>query len=124
MPEAAQQSLFAVITKQPGVVHARLVGPTIGAREVPIITDLVAPAIEKSAGGDLRWVVLDMSSVTFVNSMGLGMCIDFRNRANKAGAKTILYGMNQQLMDLFKMVKVDRLFTIVKDMAELAKYMK
>jgi anti-anti-sigma regulatory factor len=53
--------------------------------------------------------------------MGLGMCIDFRNRVARRKGNAALFGMNQQLTDLFKMVKVDRLFTIAKDAAELAK---
>lgn len=126
MAPEASQSLFADITAHPGVLKVRLIGPTIGAREVPIITDLVVAAIQKqssagSPGSALKWLVLDMSSVTFINSMGLGMCIDFRNRTSKAGGKAILFGMNPQLTDLFKMVKVDRLFQIVGDTGGLGR---
>lgn len=112
--------MFARISEDRGILTVRLVGPSIGQREVPIITDLVGPAIDQ-CGTSLRFMVLDMSQITFINSMGLGMCIDFRNRTNKAGGKSVLLGMNQQLVDLFKMVKVDRLYTIVKDAGELAK---
>lgn len=104
------------------MVNARLVGPSIGQREVPIITDLVSAAIADKGAG-LEFLVLDLSQVTFMNSMALGMCVDLRNRATKAGgkAKVIIMGMNAELTNLFKMVKFDKLFAIVKDGAELKK---
>ena len=123
MPEAAASpSLFAQITPTLGMVTAKLVGPSIGQREVPIIIDLVGAAItEKGAG--LEFLVLDLSQVTFMNSMALGMCVDLRNRATKSGtkAKVIISGMNAELTNLFKMVRFDKLFTFVKDGAELKK---
>jgi len=125
MPEAVSSpSLFAQITPSLGVVNAKLVGPSIGQREVPIITDLVVAAINEKGAG-LEFLVLDLSQVTFMNSMALGMCVDLRNRATKSAAKTkvIICGMNAELTNLFKMVKFDKLFTIVKDAAELKKVM-
>jgi anti-anti-sigma factor len=120
MPEQLSQSVFAHTTFTNGVLAVKLAGPSVGQREVPIITDQVTAAIAPYAAA-VRWLVLDMSDVTFINSMGLGMCIDFRNRVTKSGAKAALVGMNQQLLDLFKMVKVDRLFTILKDGKDMAR---
>ena len=120
MPDDNKQLLFAEVESKAGVITARLISPSIGQREVPIITDIVGPAIDKAPLG-FRWLVLDMSNVTFMNSMALGMCIDFRNRTSKASGKAALFGLNQQLLELFKMVKFDKLFTIAKDRDELAK---
>lgn len=116
MPEVAAtrtspSSLFANIATKPGIVEVKLVGPSIGQREVPIITELVDAALtEKGAG--LESLVLDLSQVTFMNSMALGMCVVFRNRADQVKAKVIITGMNADLRSLFKMVKFDKLFTI------------
>jgi len=122
MPEAPTQQLFADVNALPGVgaLLVKLIGPQIGQREVPIITDMVKAALDKS-GGTLRFLILDFSSITFMNSMGLGMCIDFRNRANKIGGKAIILGATKELGDLFKMVKLDKLYTFVKDTTELGK---
>lgn len=122
MPEQLSQTVFARTMFKDGVLTAKLAGPSIGQREVPIITDQVVGAIAHH-GDAIRWLVLDMSDVTFINSMGLGMCIDFRNRIAKSGAKAALLGLNEPLLDLFKMVKVDRLFAILKDGSDAAKVM-
>jgi anti-anti-sigma factor len=119
MPEQLSQSVFAHTAFKDGVLMVKFVGPSIGQREVPIITEMVAGALSQHTV--IRWLALDLSDITFINSMGLGMCIDFRNRVNKTGGKAALVGMNQQLTDLFKMVKVDRLFSIPKNASEAAK---
>jgi anti-anti-sigma factor len=122
---APTSSLFAAVTQPPGAVRVKLVGPSIGQREAPIITDIVVPVLTEAARSPgWRWLVLDLSAVTFMNSMGLGMCIDFRNRAHKSGAKSAIVGMSPDLASLFRMVRVDRLFSMAKDEEELAKIVK
>jgi len=101
---------------------SKITAPSIGQREVPIITDEIGARIDEA--GSLRWIVLDLSQVRFLNSMALGMCVDFRNRGAAMGAKTAILGMNEELEALFRMVKFDRLFTIARDEATLAKKLK
>ncbi|HWB20433.1 MAG TPA: STAS domain-containing protein [Phycisphaerales bacterium] len=113
------QSLFVTVgAGGPGQMIVKLVGPAIGQREVPIIGERVVGELERFSG--LKMLVLDMSSVTFMNSMGLGMCIDFRNRAAKSGAKAAIVGANAELTGLFKMVKLEKLYTFAKTVGELS----
>jgi len=65
--------------------------------------------------------VLDLSRLTFISSLGLSMCINARNRAKAIKAKTIVFGLNAELMSLFKMVKLDRVFHMATTPAELEK---
>jgi anti-anti-sigma factor len=126
MSETSAPNLFADITAKPGMgaLFVRLVGPSIGQRETPIIQQMVAPAID-GFGPTLKHVVLDLGAITFMNSTGLGMLVDFRARTAKVagGAKVILLGVNAELLSLLKMVKFDRLFTIAKDAEALSKAM-
>lgn len=120
MPNQTTRSMFAEVSAKPGVLQIKFIGPSVGQREVPIISDLVMPELERRLAS-LKRVVFDLSEINFMNSMGLGLCIDLRNRIVEAGGKAILFGLNQELAELFKMVKVDRLFTVAKDKAELAR---
>jgi anti-anti-sigma regulatory factor len=54
-----------------------------------------------------------------MSSMGLGMCIAFRNQANNAGAKSVLYGASNELLKLLAMMKIEKLYQIAKTEAEL-----
>lgn len=126
MSEASSpQNLFAEITAKPGMgaLFVRCVGPSIGAREAPIIQDMVSGAID-SFGPTLKHVILDLSTVTYMNSAGLGMLVSCRLRALTINeASTILLGPHDDIQDVLKLVKFDRLFTIVRDADELAKAM-
>lgn len=96
----------------------RPAGPQIGQRESPIITDEVTPFL-KVAGKSLKVLVLDLTDVTFMSSMGLGMCIAFRNQAHNLGGKSVLYGASAELLKLLAMMKIEKLYSIAKSEDEL-----
>jgi anti-anti-sigma factor len=70
-------------------------------------------------GEGLTNVVLDFGGVGFINSSGLAACIELRNGAAEKGARTILYQPTHDVLQVFTMVKVDRLFTTVHTAEEL-----
>lgn len=100
----------------------RPAGPQVGQRESPIITDEVTPFLTQ-AGKALKVMILDLSEVTFMSSMGLGMCIAFRNKAAAAGAKSILYGASKEMLQLLSMMKIEKLYVIAKDEADLRSHL-
>ena len=101
----------------------RLVGPSVGEREAAIIANQIQQAMA-AAGHALRSLVLDFTDVQVISSMGLGMCIDVRHQARQRQADSIVYGLSTQLRELFEMMKVDRLFRLVGDPAELDQAMR
>lgn len=118
------EAQFVQVTVHDDIVTAVPVGPSIGERESGIINEQIATAMTP-LGKSLRALVLDMRKVNYMASVGIGMCVDLHNRAKAGGAPVIVVGLNDNLMQLFKMLKLTRLFTIVKDdaaaEAELAK---
>jgi len=114
------RSTFVRITSKSGVLTVRPAGPSLAEREAVVIASEVRPAIA-SQGGGLRLLVLDLSDVTLMSSFGLGMCIELRNLAESAGASTVMFGLVPELVELFKMLKVDRLYTMAKTPEDLAK---
>lgn len=109
------------LSEQGGVITARLLSPTIGTQHAMAIAPAVTEAME-AAGRSLRWLVLDFSEVTFLNSYGLGMCIELRKLAETHGGQTALTGLNKDLSDLLKLVRVETLFSIAADEAELREF--
>ncbi|MFM7480931.1 MAG: STAS domain-containing protein [Planctomycetota bacterium] len=102
------------------VLIARPAGPNIGQREAPIVAQDLEP-IMKGAGKAMKFMVLDLSAVQFMSSMGIGTCINCRNGAAALGAKPVLYGANKELRNLLTMMKIDKLFTIVDSREALNK---
>ncbi len=105
------------------VLILRLAGPNIGQRESPIITEEFAPYFKKHGKG-IKHMVLDMTTVNFMSSMGLGMCIACRNLAAAQGASSILFGMNKELQALMAMMKIEKMYKIAKTHDELQKFVK
>jgi anti-anti-sigma factor len=122
-PQALICSQFVVIDTKEGVLTARLVGPHIGEREAQIIASEINAAIAR-AGASFKALVLDMKAVRAMSSLGLGMCIDVRNTAHAQNAKTIVVGLSRELYELFRMMKVDRLYKLAHDQSELNKLLR
>ena len=121
-PARAGQSTFLETSFSGGVLTVRMAGPNLGQRETPIVAGELHRTLEQYRSR-LHLVVLDMSDVKTMASLGLGLCIDARNTTNEFGARTVLYGLNEQLQELFTMMKVDRLFTMASTKAELHRTM-
>lgn len=121
-PASVGPAQFVDLTFQRGVLTARLVGPSVGQREAPIIASEIRRAIERF-GRAVRVLVLDLTDVTLICSMGLGMCIDVRNRAVKAKARSVLFGLSPEIDGLFRLMRIERLYKIArseKDLRRLA----
>jgi len=115
---AQKKTPLVDIDLRPNLLYVRFIGPQIGQREAPIITQEVEPYI-KQAGASMKHFIIDLQSVTFMSSMGLGTCIGLRNKAASAGAKPILYGTQPELLKMLAMVKMDTMFKLAKNQGEL-----
>ena len=119
LPDKHATSLVE-ITRRNGILLIKPVGPSIGQREAPLIQKEVEPYF-KELGSDLKHLVLDMSSTTFMSSMGLGMCLAFRNTSNAVKADSILFGLSRELHGLMSMMKIEKFYKIAKDQSQLNK---
>jgi len=106
-----RRSLFVDITFSNGTMYACVVGPRIGEREATVVANAVNAKLQQY-GKKVGSLVLDFSEVQFISSLGLGMCIDVRNTAERSNAKTSIVGLTVHLKELFEMMRLDRLFTI------------
>jgi anti-anti-sigma factor len=100
------------------LLYVKLLGPQVGQRESPIISQEVEPYL-RSASKSLKHFIIDLKGVTFMSSMGLGVCIALRHKAAASGAKPILFGTSKELLQLFTMMKIDQLYKFAKDQTEL-----
>ncbi len=100
------------------IVVIKPAGPNVGQRETPIIQEDIGPYLKLKT---LKFMVLDLSGVAFMSSMGLSMCIGARNAAATSGAQPVLYGLNKDLKSLMAMMKMDKLYKVVDTQADLNK---
>ena len=120
--ESSGTSLFVNFEEDGSILIARLVGPNIGQREAEIITEAMGKMLQAAIDASIMHV--DMSEVTFMNSMGIGMLVDLRGKAANRKMKLVLGGVKPELEQLLKMVRLDKLFKICTNDAQLAKALK
>ena len=108
---------FVTISAKNKHMIARLDAVSIGPREAALIATEVSRMLTSTTKG--KCLVIDLSRTNSLSSMGLGLCVDLRNRAVDAGLRPVLAGMNIQLTDLVRMMRVDRLFTITSSSNDL-----
>ena len=110
------ESTYVTIEKEGDVSVARIVWPSISEYEAGVI----GGEIESAASPKWRLVV-DMTDVTFVASSGIGMLVKLHQGAKAAGGKLVVCGLNDQLAELMRMTRMDRLFAIVADRTKAMK---
>ena len=111
---------YVAFKQGPTALLVRVVAPSVGQHEAPIVATEILEAIA-NAPPKCKWLVLDLSAVSVLSSMGLGMCLDVRKSARAKGMKTVLFGLNAHLRGLFQMMKVERLYKVVHSKDDLKK---
>ena len=113
---------FVEVTQTGPVLVAGLVGPSVSEREVSIIQSQVTGSMDAADG--FKYLVLDMRRVDFMPSVGIGMRITLQKQAKDRGGSSLLLGLSDDLMKIFKLMNLQRVFKIVKDEDELRKAME
>lgn len=65
-------------------------------------------------GRDFKEAEFDLSFVPFITSSGIGKFLIFYKNIVSKGRKMRIKGINDNLLDLFKSIKLDQLFPIEK----------
>lgn len=119
----AENAQYASCLQGPNALVVKVVTPSVGQHEAPIISLEFLEAF-KETSPNCNWVVIDLSAVSVVSSMGLAMCLDIRKQAKKQGMKTALFGMNAHLRGLFQMMRVERLYKVMHSKDDLKALIK
>jgi anti-sigma B factor antagonist len=61
--------------------------------------------------GDSASIILDLSQVVFIDSSGLGAILSILKRMPK-GTELIICGATEPVMSMFKLTRLDRVFTM------------
>ncbi|MAB83007.1 MAG: hypothetical protein CMJ24_06170 [Phycisphaerae bacterium] len=109
--ESTTNSLFVTPRVDGRALWLRLRGPSINEREAQIITSEAGMEIEQ-ADDVCTFLVLDMQDVSFISSMGIGMLLDLRNRAGQRKMKIVLAHVGDQLNDLLRIVKLEKVLSL------------
>lgn len=88
-------------------MHVICNGDSLDASTVKVFKEHICPLLERE-----RQVVLGLQHVKFVDSSGLGALLSCLRVVRSRDGDMKLYGMNQQVIALFKLVRMQRIFDI------------
>ena len=84
-------------------------------------TQLIAEFKAYLTNSGKRLIVMDYSDVEFVASAGLGAMITLSRTVTDLEGKIVLTGINDNIMQVMKLTKLDRLLDIEKTLAKAQK---
>jgi len=111
IPEAAALDLQQ--SERDGATVLTLTGD-VDARAAPIVRDSLVEAIENNDG----LIVLDLTDVPYMDSMGLGMLVGALKRANEHGARLRFVITRSQVLKVLNITGLIRVFDIYPDVEE------
>lgn len=111
-------STSSYVTREPaGAASALVVHCTkVGDHEARVLQAELASA---AAPG---WrVVLDLSGVELLASAGLGVLVTLNQQCQKNGGKLAVHGINDEIMGVLKLTRLNKLISITSDRASAVK---
>jgi anti-sigma B factor antagonist len=76
-----------------------------------------SPVLRKAVFDVLRKypvVALSLAQIRYIDSSGIAVLIEALRESQKAGRRFVLFGMNQEVQDVFKLTHVVRIFEIAE----------
>lgn len=114
MLSAVSEASFVDVKQIDRGVIARILCPAVGQREAPIVEG----ELKTAAAAANNRLVLDMSAVTVLGSMGLGMLVTITKRCRDGGGRLAIFGLTPALLDLIKLTKLDKFLVLAHDEAD------
>lgn len=88
-----------------------VVGETMSEREAGILFDETDAQINDRCTS----IVVDLSSVTMMSSAGIGALVRIHKRIDERKGQLAVCGLSEELIELFKLTRMDRLFRVAPD---------
>lgn len=69
-------------------------------------------------------IIVDLSDVNWIDSTGIGMLVAWYQAAQAAGSVLVFTGTDATVGDLFRVTKLDTVFTVFDSLAEAADHLR
>lgn len=84
----------------------------------PLTMENVPPFLNAVRRENAPTMILDFAGVTYLDSSGLGSLVSAYTSFQKAGRRVALTGVNQRVMRVFEITKVEPIFLMFPTVAE------
>ena len=88
------------------------------------ITDQFRDELIKEVDRGIEFLILDLSNVSVMNSAGLGVLLQVRDKMIKRSHQLVLVGLHSVMQDIFSRMKLESFYTIYKTKEEAIRYLQ
>src|SRR5207302_1874342 len=106
LEHAMAPHLTVQVTHQPGLAIAKIDG------EARFELEPLEIELEKLSAKHPPLVILDLSDLTVISSLGIGIVVSLRNALREHGGRLLVCGVKPQVLDAFKGAKLASIFEI------------
>jgi anti-sigma B factor antagonist len=85
----------------------------IDLHESPQVREKLGPILAEKP----QRILIDLSGVAYIDSSGIAVLIDAMQRAHAYGGQLRIFGIRQNVRQIFEIAKLDQLFEIYPDKA-------
>ena len=102
------------------ILFARLQGDLIGNPDAQELIDVVNNSLNEG----MTLCAIDLSSVRFINSSGIGVLVSLLTKFRNRGGEMVLINPSEHIRKLLIITKLNAIFTVAEDDAQAAKFLK
>jgi anti-sigma B factor antagonist len=73
---------------------------------------------ELSNDGSVNYILVDGSKLNYISSAGLGVFMSYIDDFKSKNIKMVIFGLSQKVLNVFQILGLDQLITIVTDKKE------
>ena len=86
--------------------------------EITASAEEALSAVSGTAGSDVRAIILNLSEVPSIDSLGAGLLITLLARVRKQRQRLLAYGLNEHCRHAFELTHLDEIVGVYTDEAE------
>ena len=101
-----QNDRFTIRQNDRGIIIVTLVASLL-IPESPPLDEALENLLDRP-----RRILLDLTAITYLGVVGVGMLINLQKKVTKAGGKLRLCGLSPNALEVVKLATLDRLFDI------------
>ncbi|QIX60608.1 STAS domain-containing protein [Hymenobacter lutimineralis] len=105
---------------QNGILYVRLAGDLIGSPD----SQQLLHTVNTQLGEDVMLCAIDLSSVRFINSTGIGVLVSILTKFRNQGGELVLINPSDHIRKLLVITKLNAIFTIAANDTEAAEHLK
>ncbi|MDA0196899.1 MAG: STAS domain-containing protein [Bacteroidetes bacterium] len=102
------------------IVFFTFTGDLIGENQGPELVEIAGNLLNQG----VNLITIDISSVRFINSSGIGVLITLLTKFRNKGGDLVLINPSDQVNNLLIITKLNAIFTITKDKKEAIQKLK